>query len=196
MPVDEDLTFVQEKLLTLSPTNPIVIIENRVVSSKGNIHWVQFLNKGFFDLHGDLLEIQSVGRDITERKRAEEALRKEKTFSETMINSLPGIFYLFDENGHFVRWNRNFEIVSGYSSEEMEKMNPLDFFSGEEKKLVGEAIQEVFVKGESNVEANFISKDGRRTPYYFTGLRFIWDSRPYLVGMGIDITERKRAEEA
>ena len=133
--------------------------------------------------------------DITERKQAEEALRKEKTFSDTMINSLPGIFYLFDENGHFLRWNRNFEIVSGYSSEEMEKMNPLDFFSGEEKKLVGEAIQEVFVKGESNVEANFISKDGRRTPYYFTGLRFISDNRPYLVGMGIDITERKQAEE-
>ena len=56
--------------------------------------------------------------------------------------------------------------------------------------------RQVFVKGESNVEANFISKDGRRTPYYFTGLRFISDNRPYLIGMGIDITERKRAEEA
>ena len=76
-----------------------------------------------------------------ERKRAEEALRKEKTFADTMINSLPGIFYLFDENGHFLQWNRNFEIVSGYSSEEMVKVNPLDFFSGEDKKLVGEAIQ-------------------------------------------------------
>ena len=58
-------------------------------------------------------------RFISERKQVEEALRKEKTFSDTMINSLPGIFYLFDENGHFLRWNRNFEIVSGYSSEEM-----------------------------------------------------------------------------
>jgi PAS domain S-box-containing protein len=134
--------------------------------------------------------------DITERKRSEEALGKEKIFSETMINSLPGIFYLFDENGHFMRWNRNYEIVSGYSSEEMEKMNPLDFFSGEGKKLIGEAIEEVFVKGESNAEANFISKDGRRTSYYFTGLRFISDDRPYLIGMGIDITERKLAEEA
>ncbi|MFH1026112.1 MAG: PAS domain S-box protein [Nitrospirota bacterium] len=139
--------------------------------------------------------LHSIIHDITERKQAEKALRKEKTFSETMINSLPGIFYLFDENGHFMRWNRNLDLVSGYLSEEIEKMNPLDFFSGEEKKLAGEAIQEVFVKGESNVEANFISKDGRRTPYYFTGLRFISDNRPYLVGMGIDITERKQAEE-
>jgi PAS domain S-box-containing protein len=195
LPVDEDIGFVQEKLLTLSPTNPIVTIENRVVSSKGDIHWIQFVNKGFFDLHGDLLEIQSVGRDITERKSTEESLRKEKTFSDTMINSLPGIFYLFDENGHFMRWNRNFEIVSGYSSEEMGKIHPLDLFSGEEKKLVGERIQEVFIKGKSNVEANFISKNGSAIPYYFTGLRFISDNKPYLVGMGIDIAKRKQAEE-
>jgi PAS domain S-box-containing protein len=139
--------------------------------------------------------LHSIIHDISDRKHAEEALLKEKTFSDTMINSLPGIFYLFDEHGSFVRWNRNFEIVSGYSSEEIDKMNPLDFFSGEEKALLGESIQEVLVKGESHVEANFISKDGRITPYYFTGLRFISDNRPYLVGMGIDITERKRAEE-
>ena len=149
-----------------------------------------------FDEKGDLQKIIHIATDITERKRAEEAMRNEKRFSDTIINSLPGIFYLFDENGHFLQWNRNFEIVSGYSSEEIEKINPLDLFSGEEKKWLGEAIQEVFVKGKSNVEADFISKDGRRTPYYFTGLRFISDNRPYLVGMGIDITERKQAEEA
>jgi PAS domain S-box-containing protein len=149
-----------------------------------------------FDEKGNLQKIIHIATDITERKIAEEALRKEKTFSDIMINSLPGIFYLFDENGHFLRWNRNFEIVSGYSSEEIEKMNPLDLFSGDEKKLLGEAIQEVFVKGESKVEANFISKDGRRTPYYFTGLRFMSDNRSYLIGMGIDITGRMMAEEA
>jgi len=113
------------------------------------------------DSKGNIIAGIEVVRDITERKRVEELLLKEKNFTGSVINSLPGIFYLFDENGHFLQWNRNLEIVSGYSSEEIEKMNPLDFFSGEEKKLVGEAIQEVFVKGESNVEANFISKDGR-----------------------------------
>ena len=150
-----------------------------------------------FDEKGDLQKIIHIATDITERKRrAEEALLKEKIFSETMINSLPGIFCLFDENGNFLRWNRYLEVVSGYSSEETGKMNPLDFFSGEEKKRVEESIREVLVKGESHVEANFISKDGRRTPYYFKGLRFISDNRPYLIGIGIDITERKRAEEA
>jgi PAS domain S-box-containing protein len=84
IPIDEDLTIIQGKLQTLSPTNPIAIIENRVVSSKGDIHWMQFVNRGFFDLHGNLMEIQSVGRDITERKRAEEELR----LNESRLSSL------------------------------------------------------------------------------------------------------------
>ncbi|MDQ7787746.1 MAG: PAS domain S-box protein [Thermodesulfovibrionales bacterium] len=139
--------------------------------------------------------LHSVIHDITDRKRAEKALLKEKTFSETAINSLPGLFYLFDESGRIQQWNRNFEKVSGYSPEEIEKMNPLDFFPEENKQLVADVMKEVFVNGDSRVEADFVSKDGRRTPYYFTGLRFVLDNRPYLVGMGIDITERKLAEE-
>jgi PAS domain S-box-containing protein len=155
-----------------------------------------FYFKGMLFMSDNKPYLIGMAIDITDRKQAEEALRKEKTFSDTMINSLPGIFYLFDEKGHFLKWNRNFETVSGYSSEEIEKMSPLDLFSGEGKKLVGEAIQAVFVKGESNVETDFLSKDGKKTPYYFTGLRFISDNRPYLLGMGLEITERKQAEEA
>ncbi len=131
-----------------------------------------------------------------ERKQAEANLVAEKNFIDSAIDSFPGVFYLFDENGRLLRWNRNLEIVSGYSDEDIQKMNPLDFFAGEEKKLAEDAIKEVFLKGESNVEANLISKDGGKRPYFFTGLRFILDNRDYLVGMGIDISELKEAEEA
>lgn len=139
--------------------------------------------------------LHSVIHDITERKLAEKALHQEKIFSETVINSLPGLFYLFDERGHLQQWNRNFEIISGYSPEEIEKMHPLDFFREEEKNLVANAIREVFERGESRVEAEFIPKEGRGIPYDLTGLRFILDGTPYLAGVGIDITDRKLAEE-
>jgi PAS domain S-box-containing protein len=55
--------------------------------------------------------------DITERKQAEDFQRK--TISETIINNLPGIFYLYDESGKFLKWNENFELVTGYNSHEI-----------------------------------------------------------------------------
>ncbi len=55
--------------------------------------------------------------DITERKLAEIKFLREKMLSESIINSLPGIFYLYDKQGKFKQWNKNFEIVSGYSAE-------------------------------------------------------------------------------
>ncbi len=132
---------------------------------------------------------------LEERKQAEEILLEEKHFSDSVINSLPGIFYLFNMEGRFLRWNRNFEVVTGYTAEEVSQKNPLDFFSGGEKTLVGETIQKVFTKGEASVEANLVLKDRSRIPYLFMGLRFLSGDQKYLLGMGIDITERKRIEE-
>ncbi len=132
---------------------------------------------------------------VIQRKQADEDIRKEKNFSNTTINSLPGIFYLFDNQGRFRRWNENFEKFSGYSAEEISKMNPLDFFVGEDRKIIEQKIQEVFAKGRSTAEADFVSKDGHNTPYLFTGTRVTFDQTQCLLGMGISIAERKQAEE-
>jgi PAS domain S-box-containing protein len=125
----------------------------------------------------------------------EKAALKERDFSDAMLNSLPGIFYFFDETGKFLRWNRNLEIVSGYSGDEITRMHPLDFFVGAEKEYIASRIQEVFEKGESDAEANFVAKNGELTPYYFTGRLIVIEGIPYLIGMGIDISERKQAAE-
>ncbi len=127
-------------------------------------------------------------RNITERRRAEENLLSEKEFSESSINSLPGVFYLFDKNGKFLRWNHNLEKVSGYSPREITAMHPLDFFNSDEKRIVETAIKRVFAKGNDSVEANLVGKSGRRIPYYFIGRRMLIDKEPYLIGSGVDIS--------
>jgi PAS domain S-box-containing protein len=133
--------------------------------------------------------------DITERKQMESAVLRERDLSYAMLNSLPGVFYFYDQTGKFLRWNKNFEIVSGYSSEEIAQMNPLDFFVGAEKEFISERIQQVFENGESDAEANFVTKNGKLIPYYFTGSCLNIEGSPYLIGMGIDITQRKQVEE-
>lgn len=145
---------------------------------------------------GEIVGASKVARDITESRRQDEFVRQERDFSETLLNSLPGVVYLYDETGKFLRWNKNFERVTGYASEEIARMHPLDFFAGKERELLASRIGEVFEKGSSDVEAGFVTKDGRQIPYYFTGLTAKLNGKNCLVGVGIDITARKLAEKA
>ncbi len=167
----------------------------------------------FKDVDGSPL-ILELGIDITERKQAESALKEanetlerrvaertaelqsEKMASDTTIESLPGIFYLFDSQGRLLKWNKNFERVSGYSPVELSEMHSWDFFVGEDRRLIEERVAEVFTTGTSTAQARFTSKDGHSTPYFFTGLLAEIGHVNCLIGMGMDITERVRAEEA
>jgi PAS domain S-box-containing protein len=133
--------------------------------------------------------------DITERKQIEEAVLRERDFSDAMLNSLPGIFYFYDQTGKILRWSQTLEAISGYSAKEIAQMGPLEFFEEQEKASIAQKIQKVFENGESDGETNFVSKNGQRTPYYFTGRRIEIENVPYLIGMGIDITQRRQVEE-
>lgn len=133
-------------------------------------------------------------RDITLQKITEQEVLIQKSLSESIINSLPGIFYLYDRNQKFVKWNRNFEIVSGYSAEEINKMKALDFFDLDEKKLLQNQIDVVFKTGMAEVEAHFLTKDKRKIPFYFNGHLCSFNGTDYLIGVGINITERLAAE--
>ena len=142
---------------------------------------------------GEVGSILGVSRDISSAKEAEEKLIKERDFSEKLINSLPGIYYLIDDEGKFVRWNNNLVEVGGYSVSEIEKMKAFDFFEGDEKKLIEGKIKEVFGQGYAEVEGNLVTKNGRAIPYYFNGARLEVEGKILLSGMGVDITDRVRA---
>lgn len=134
-------------------------------------------------------------RDITEQKQAEQELLQEKAFSDSLINSLPGIFYLYDSQSRIVQWNKNLEELLGYSGEEMSQINALDTICEEDRELVASRMQDVFVSGQSSVEAHLITKHGRKVYHYLTGLRLMVGDEAYLVGVGYDISERKRLEQ-
>lgn len=195
-------------------------VEVQRVRKDGTTFWALVTVTALFDSLHQHLGFAKVTRDLTERHRqeltqvanesltlnlrardqarqqVEQKLRSEKLFSDTMIESMPGILYFYDAQGRFLRWNRNFETISGYSGEEIARMHPLDFFADPVKPLIQNRIDEVFEKGESSVEAEFMARDGSTTPYFFTGRRVEFDGKPCLVGVGIDISERRRAEEA
>ena len=168
--------------------------EEEIVDDEGK-HF--FLTEKFplTDVLGNIYAVGGVSTDITERKLSELAIKSERDFSQALLDGLPGIYYLFDQNLHFIRWNKNFETFSGYSGEEIAGMLPLDFFHLDEKELLKERIGKVFTNGYADVEANFLTKDGKRIPYYFNGLKIVFNNQDCLTGIGIDITDRVIAEE-
>ncbi len=168
---------------------------NENMRRNGERVWISWTNRIVPDARGQVAEILSVGTDITERKRVEEAIVRERVFSDDIINSLPGIFYMYDNKGKLVRWSKNQSDVTGYSPEELRGKYALDFIPEAYKQHIRSGMKTVFAKGEASAEAPLLCKDGREIPYFFTGRLVTLDGRQYILGVGVDITERKRAEE-
>ncbi|HEY9645915.1 MAG TPA: PAS domain S-box protein [Chroococcidiopsis sp.] len=72
---EADREAVAQLVQSITPANPIVIIENRVINSQGELRWTQWINRLLVDAEGNAVELQSVGRDITALKEIEQALR-------------------------------------------------------------------------------------------------------------------------
>lgn len=170
--------------------------EYRIFKSDQSI--IHVFDRGFVIYNEDGQPSRMIGAimDITILKNHEAKITHEKKLSDSIINSMPGIFYLFDENGKFIRWNENFQTISGYGAEEVSQMHPLDFFHESQKELLKQRIGEALTKGFAEVEAFFYTKDGRKIPYYFNGWRVEYENKICLNGMGIDITDRRKAEAA
>lgn len=208
----ESLGYTREELLALSvsdidPEAPFndkikhfwegdyggdsLLIESRHVRKDGSDFPIE-VRLGAIDLPQGRL-VMAVARDISERKRAQQQLQREKSLSAQIIKSMPGLFYVFDER-RFVEWNPLWEKVTGYSARELGERYATDFFEGEERSLIAEKMQKVFSEGFATAEAFVTAKDGRRIPFLFTGALCFFDDAPHVVGLGIDISERKLIE--
>ena len=150
------------------------------------------------DSSGKPIGFRGIARDVTERKGAEEELKKVQLFNTAILDSIPGILYLYDDTGHLVQWNKQNEEVTGYSSEELKGMYVLDWFGSVEPDTsnIINSVANVMKNGYAMTEARIITKSGQAVPMILTGVKLAIAGKNYLLGIGIDITKRKKAEEA
>jgi len=133
-------------------------------------------------------------QDITERKRAEREAEAHRVFRETLVESIPGVFYAIDTGGRFLLFNNNLLDVTQRTAAELMATNAAELFDDDEKPQIVAAIARTFAEGGAEVEGSLVGLHGSRTPFYFTGRRIEFEGRPILVGTGIDVSERKQAE--
>lgn len=170
------------------------ISEYRIIRSDGSIRWIEIKVVPFI-VNGTLTRVEGIVNDITERKHAQLAVEKEKELSQSIINSLPGIFYSLGNEGHFLYWNKNLELISEYTSDEISKIRFLDLVCEEDRPSVFRKVEEIFKVGSGEIDTFLLTKSEKQMPYYFNGRAVSFAGKTCIFGMGLDITERKKAEE-
>ena len=173
---------------------PRLDFEEPQTTPNGEIIWLRTSKIPLRDATGTVNGVLGLYEDITARKKVEIALTRERMFSTETINALPGVFYMFDASGRFVRWNKHFNEISGYRDDELAKMHGPDFFCGRDQERIAAAMAEAFRDGTTSVEASFQNRQGQGVPYLFSGTRMVIEGDAYLLGVGIDISERKKTE--
>ncbi|CAD5251408.1 MULTISPECIES: PAS domain S-box protein [unclassified Imperialibacter] len=170
-------------------------LELEIVTARGNHKWIRTIGQPIKSADGKI-KLRGSFQDITQIKNAEEEILLEKNLSDQIINSLPGVFYLFTKQGKFLKWNKDCERISGYSAKEISEMNPLQFFSEEDRPIIIQRIFNVLNNGEDRMDSNFVLKDKTKIAYHITGKKIIYRGEECIMGVAIDITERNKAAEA
>ena len=197
----DDVEMIKAKLMTMSPSNPVFIVENRVISRKGDVHWMQFVNRGFYDHTGNLLEIQAVGRDITKRKQAEEALLKERDKALAYLDIAGVVIVVLNRDQSIAVINKKGCEILGYDEPEIIGKKWFDNFLPERDRDQTRAVFSELIAG--NIEPvkyyeNYVlTKDNkeRLIAWYNSILRDDDGKIIATLSSGEDITERKKAEK-
>ena len=192
----EDLMMAKQGMLKAIEGKQEFDIEYRVTWPDKSIHFLRAKGIVQRDASGRATKIIGAKWDITEKKGTQEIVRKEKKLSDSVINSLPGIFFLFNLDGKILRWNKNLLNVTGYTEKEIQYMHPLDFFEGSEKELIKGEIRKVLQYGNSDTEANLLTKDENLIQYYFSSIAIKYEGKDCVIGTGVDLTERNKIEES
>ncbi|GEM_PF-2920076 len=175
-------------------------VTKRYVHKNGSTVWANVSVSRFDapvpDTDGDDLYTIAIIENITDRKLAEDRLFAEINLTDQLLDALPGVFYFFDQEGQFLRWNRELENISGLSPEEILIANPIDFFPPESKDDVMEAIQEAFEDGYAVRELPILKHDGTHVQHLMNGYRLEYNGKACLLGVGIDINDLKEKEIA
>jgi diguanylate cyclase (GGDEF)-like protein/PAS domain S-box-containing protein len=130
------------------------------------------------------------------RRLAEEALVREQRFSEAVLDSLAGAFYLVTPEGAMLRWNSALVGAIGYTDAEIGAMHPLDFISAKDREPVEAAMRGVFEQGrEMAIEAEIVDREGNVRPYALSGKPLRVGDSTFMIGVARDITLRKRTEQ-
>ncbi|KQC05184.1 MAG: hypothetical protein APR53_08285 [Methanoculleus sp. SDB] len=191
----EDRVRLDALLSSLTPESSTGVIEHRIIMPDTTVRWQQWIDRGFFDEQGTLREIQSVGRDITATKDAEEAHRRSEDLYRTVFETTGSATMILNEDGTIWRANSEFSSRFGFFSEDLEGKPALDLFEEEERGRLRLYHRDRRGSGPfppRSYETWIIDQQGMRRDVMLT-VDMIPETRQSVVSI-LDLTAQKQAE--
>ena len=176
---------------------PLINKEEGGESIGGGEHWVLTTKIPWRDRKGNIIGLFGISRDITDRKRAEEALRESEEKFRNLSELSPNMIFI-NKKGRLVYVNRECIEAMGYTKEEL-LSEDFDFLNG-----VGPEFKDLAIENYNRhlggdelapFEHALVTKDGRRLEVLLNSRTIDYEGGKALLGILTDITERKLAEE-
>ncbi len=147
---------------------------------------------------GKPVGVQGIARDLTERKRSEEALRETQAFFNSFMDNGPAIAFMKDEEGRYVYVNKPFEDLFGYPLTFLRERTSFAWLPPETAQKTHDHDLQVLATGvPQEIVETVPTEDGLL--HHWLVFKFPMtdaSGKRFVAGVGVDITERRRAEEA
>ena len=137
---------IETSTVVLRPDKPRYLVEDRDRRADGRIGWTQWLSEGIFDQSGQLIEIQSVGRDITQLKQVEQALRESEERLRLVTENMGDLVCLHYPDGRYFYVTPSSQTLLGYHPTELVGQDPYQLFHPDDRERV-KAIHQLAQQG-------------------------------------------------
>ncbi len=160
-------------------------------------HWVPVLLRGQLVRDEDGAAVRMIGtlQDLTERRRAEQALRENEDKLRNLFELSPLGIALSTMDGRLVEFNEAFRRLTGYESQALKALSYWDLTPAEYARAEAEQLQAVAHTGRYGpYDKEYIRADGSRVPLRFNGVRIELAGQPYLWSIVEDLSIQRRME--
>jgi len=163
------------------------VAEEQIVDHLGQVHTIITKKTLLVDGKGGRF-IVGISRDITENKRAEEAIVQTRRNYEAFFNSMDEFLYVLDDQGHILSTNETVNRRLGYTMEELLGQSVLMVHPPERRDEAGRIVQEMLAGAVDLCRVPVMTKDGRLIPIETCITKGEWDGKPALFGVSKEIS--------
>jgi len=193
----EYLNLAREMIAHKTAEHVSTVYEIDLISKKGRRVRLEVSTRLIFR-DGKPVGVQGIARDLTERKHSEEALRETQAFFNSFMDNSPAVAFMKDHTGRYVYVNKPFERLFGQKLTFLKGRMSFDWLPPETAAQTHDHDLKILHSGRpEQIIETIPTEDG--TPHYWLVFKFPTidaSGNKYVAGVGVDITQRRRAEDA